>query len=81
MASVEDVCDDIALINKSRVVLSGSVIDVKRQFSDGTFEIKAQGTREQVESLARQLKNVEVHEVLPSMNDVFLQTITSGTNN
>lgn len=79
MASVEDVCDDIALINKSRVVLSGSVLDVKRKFADGTFEIKAQGTREQVETLAQQLRNVEMHEVLPSMNDVFLRTINPST--
>jgi len=75
MASVEDVCDNIALINKSKVVLAGSVVDVKRQFADGTYEIKATGTRQQVEQLAASLENVEVHEVLPSMNDVFLNVI------
>ena len=75
MASVEDVCDNIALINKSRVVLSGSVLDVKRQFADGRFEIKATGTREQVELLAKQLDNVEVHEILPSMHEVFLKNV------
>lgn len=75
MASVEDVCDDIALINKSRVVLSGSVVDVKRQFADGTYEIKATGTREQIEQMAQQLQNVEMHEVLPSMNEVFLKKV------
>ena len=77
MASVEDVCDDIALINRSRVVLAGSVLDVKRQFADGMYEIKARGTREQVDALAAQPQNVEVHEVLPSMNDIFLRTVTS----
>lgn len=76
MASVEDVCDNIALINKSKVVLSGSVLDVKRQFADGTYEIKATGTKEQIEQLASTLSNVEVHEVLPSMNDVFLRKIS-----
>lgn len=76
MASVEDVCDHIALINKSRVVLSGSVTDVKRQFADGTYEIKATGTREQAQQLAQQLHNVEIHEVLPTMNDIFLKTVT-----
>lgn len=75
MASVEDVCDDIALINKSRVVLSGTVLDVKRQFADGTFEIKATGTREQAELLAQQLQNAEIREVLPSMNDIFLNVV------
>lgn len=75
MASVEDVCDNIALINKSKVVLSGSVLDVKRQFADGTYEIKATGTKQQAEQLAQQLQNVEIHEVLPSMNDVFLNVV------
>ena len=75
MASVEDVCDDIALINKSRVVLSGSVTEVKRRFSDGRYEIRAEGSREQVEQLASQLQNAKVSEILPSMNDVFLKIV------
>ena len=43
MASVEDVCDDIALINRSRVVLTGSVEDVKRGFRTGLYEVVATG--------------------------------------
>ena len=77
MASVEDVCDNIALINKSHVVLAGSVLDVKRQFADGTFEIRATGTKEQIEQMAQGLENVEIHEVLPSMNEVFLKKVNS----
>ena len=80
MASVEDVCDNIALINKSHVVLSGSVHDVKQQFADGTYEIKAIGTKEQVEHLAASLSNAEIREVLPSMNEVFLRKIQSATD-
>lgn len=78
MASVEDVCDNIALINNSKVVLEGSVLDVKRKFSNGRYEIKAQGTQEQVEEIAKGLENVEIQEVLPSMNDVFLKTIETS---
>lgn len=75
MASVEDVCDDIALINKSRLVLSGSVYDVKKKFSEGRYEIKATGTKEQVTHLASQIENAEIKEILPSMYDVFLKSI------
>ncbi len=32
MASVEEVCDEMALINRSKVVLSGNVNDIKQQF-------------------------------------------------
>lgn len=37
MASVEDICDDIALIDKSRVVLEGSVREVRHRFGDGSY--------------------------------------------
>ncbi len=39
MASVEEVCDEIALINHSHVVLSGHVSDVKERFRSGRFEL------------------------------------------
>lgn len=39
MASVEEVCDDIALINKSEVVLSGHVDEVRNRFKSNTFTI------------------------------------------
>ena len=39
MASVEDVCDEIALINKSKVVLTGNVLDVKKRFRTGLYEV------------------------------------------
>jgi len=39
MASVEEICDDITLINKSEVVLSGRVDEVRRKFKSNTFKI------------------------------------------
>jgi ABC-2 type transport system ATP-binding protein len=39
MASVEEICDDIALINQSEVVLSGQVDEVRRKFKSNTFKI------------------------------------------
>lgn len=38
MASVEEVCDEIALINHSQVVLSGHVAEVKDRFRTGLYE-------------------------------------------
>lgn len=42
MASVEEICDEIALINRSQVVLSGDVNEVRNRFktNDYTLEIK-----------------------------------------
>jgi ABC-2 type transport system ATP-binding protein len=39
MASVEELCDDIALIDRSRVVLSGSVRQIKKTYKTNTFAI------------------------------------------
>ena len=39
MASVEEMCDDIALINKSRVVLNGSVAEIRKSHSANLFEV------------------------------------------
>ncbi|WP_373809900.1 ABC transporter ATP-binding protein [Porphyromonas loveana] len=44
MQSVEEVCDDFALINKSHVVLNGSVREVRRDNSLGIIRLVVEGT-------------------------------------
>ncbi|MDE6490172.1 MAG: ATP-binding cassette domain-containing protein [Muribaculaceae bacterium] len=39
MGSVEEICDHITLINRSRNILSGSVADVKAKYSLGRYDI------------------------------------------
>tara|TARA_Y100001980_G_C14556860_1_gene351580 strand:- start:42426 stop:43337 length:912 start_codon:yes stop_codon:yes gene_type:complete len=39
MESVEELCDHIALINKSEKILEGPKIEIKNQFKDGTYII------------------------------------------
>jgi ABC-2 type transport system ATP-binding protein len=39
MASVEELCDHIALINKSEKILDGKVVDIKDSFKKNIFEI------------------------------------------
>ena len=43
MASVEELCDNIALIHKGRKILDGQVFDIKQKYSSNTFEIKCSG--------------------------------------
>lgn len=43
MASVEEICDHIALINKSRVVLEGSVSEVRQRFDNNEYRIRFSG--------------------------------------
>jgi ABC-2 type transport system ATP-binding protein len=39
MESVEELCDDIALIHQSNKILDGKLVDIKRQFKINTFEV------------------------------------------
>lgn len=80
MASVEDVCDDIALINNSRLMLSGSVEEVKRRFADGRYEVHAVTTEEQARELAQDIPGASIRPILPSMNDVFLHICSENPN-
>jgi ABC-2 type transport system ATP-binding protein len=43
MESVEELCDHIALINKSKVVLAGSKKEIKEQFKDNLYQITHTG--------------------------------------
>jgi len=111
MASVEELCDDIALINKSHVVLSGSVSQIRRTHSKHLYEVTMatphvdavpilpegcnithQDWRDGeltlqlslpdrmesntlVASLLEQYPLRSFHELLPSMNDIFIDTV------
>lgn len=44
MESVEELCDDIALINNSRMILEGTVQDIKKSFKSNTYEITFNGS-------------------------------------
>jgi len=39
MESVEELCEDIVLINKSNKILDGKLDDIKRKFKSNTFEV------------------------------------------
>jgi len=42
MESVEELCDNIALIHESNKILDGKLTDIKRQFKTNTFEVGLQ---------------------------------------
>ena len=112
MASVEELCDSITLINKGKSILQGKVSDIKRQhdthkreiiirtedlqpvyaLGDTYNNIKVEPTEvhnetklitysESPAELLSQLLQigelVSFKEVLPSMNDIFIQEVQS----
>ena len=44
MGSVEEICDNIALINNSKKILDGKVSEVKENFSEGEYIVEFKGT-------------------------------------
>ena len=112
MASVEEICDHIALINNGKKVLEGSVTAIKQQFRTHKYEVfihrnEAAGlTTEGYEILKReqvvdgserwvlrsaiQDNNELLHlllkaghlisfrEILPSMNEIFIQQVSKS---
>ena len=45
MASVEELCDNITLINRSKSILEGKVSDIREQWSAKEYEIVIKGTK------------------------------------
>ena len=60
MASVEELCDEITLINRSHNILSGSVRNLKRRFSDNSYEFTfSSGSQAAYEALAPMAHSIE----------------------
>ena len=62
MESVEEMCDDIALIDKSNKILDGNLDDIKRQFRTNTFQVGVKA--DNASEIQRQLS--ENFEVFPA---------------
>jgi ABC-2 type transport system ATP-binding protein len=117
MGSVEEICDHIALINKSRKILDGNMIDIKRAYRTNIYEIDYepydrkldeflpegfevlsredyglgkrarvkitdQGqTNELLNLLMRNSRIIKFQEVIPSMNEIFIQKVNEENQN
>lgn len=112
MESVEQLCDSIALINKSRKILDGKVRDIKDAYRNNTFKVNYTGSLTDIaeattlfsvvehtekasgNAITIQIKNGyttndalgflisrvtvnELAEVVPGINEIFIQKVTS----
>lgn len=93
MESVEELCDEIALINKSHLVITGGVDDIRRRYGNNNVELVytvADGRHTEVlpretdgtSTLRTYLdKGVQINsyrELMPRMNDIFIKLVTEG---
>ncbi len=108
MESVEELCDNIALINKSKKILDGAVDEIKNAYRNNAYWIEYEGDYETAsndiyevlqtekvknhtlvklqlkpnrvanEALSQLLPHVNIHrldEVIPTMNDIFIEKV------
>lgn len=69
MASVEELCDSISLINRSRNILSGDVNDLRERFSDNAYELRFVGNPDALRAA-----------VEPMVKDITLGAIDTDGN-
>ena len=110
MASVEEICDNIAIINHSQVVLQGNVKDIRNQFKTGTYRLSLDSNQtlqpshlydiisseqrdgdlyytirktgkditnaQLLQSISQSREILSFTECLPSMNEIFISTVS-----
>ncbi|MDD3877044.1 MAG: ATP-binding cassette domain-containing protein [Bacteroidales bacterium] len=75
MASVEELCDNIALLNKSEKILDGNVNDIKKTYKTNKYELIYNGTLNIKEVLDSRF------EVLNQISDAGDEKLTIKINN
>lgn len=81
MASVEEVCDNIALINNSEKILDGAVDEIKQQFKSNFFECQYHGNFDIVNSLIEDKIKVISHKKNHGTHYLKGELNTIKTNN
>ena len=91
MESVEELCENIALINKGKLVVSGETAEIRRrygrdnvelEYTDDTLDRKTLVVeREEVNARLREFmdKGYTINsfkELIPRMNDIFIKLVT-----
>ena len=95
MESVEELCDNIALIDKARLVITGGVEQIRRQYGNNNVElVYTDDEGRHTEVLPREIdgnstlksfidRGITVNsykELMPRMNDIFIKLVTGEGN-
>jgi len=71
MESVEEICDYIALIDKSKTILEGPIESIKKQFTNNNYEVITKNS---------ELTDNEFYQVINKKEDVFQIQLSEGAS-
>ncbi len=77
MGSVEELCDRITLINRSKSILEGDINEIRKNYKSNTFEIGLRGDLEKLTAFLNDRYNLVE---LKNTDDHFLARITLDKN-
>jgi len=92
MESVEELCDEIALINKAKLVVTGGTDDIRHRFGEDNVEIeytedfvrktevvsREQAAARLTELIEGGIRINAYRELVPRMNDIFIKLVTEN---
>ena len=92
MESVEELCDEIALLDKARLVITGGTDDIRHRFGEDNVEIEyTEDFVRKTEVVGREKASARLtelieggirinayRELVPRMNDIFIKLVTEG---
>ena len=81
MGSVEEICDHIALINKSQKIIDGNILDIKDQYKLGIFEIETPAETNTVDLFSTNEFKLIEHETRGTRQRVKFQKSNGESNN
>jgi ABC-2 type transport system ATP-binding protein len=106
METVEDLCENISLVDRSKIVLQGKVSEIRKAHATHTYRVRSNSAivagdfeiltqtndagifeysikkqpsasnNQLINDIIRQTEIQSFEEILPGMNDIFIQTVT-----
>ncbi len=81
MKSVEELCDHIALINKSVKIVDGPTDEIRNKYKSNTFWVRYKGDFEQVDKALDNRFKILEHTESENENRIKIQYVNGGSNN
>lgn len=81
MSSVEEVCDHIALINKSKKILDGNIHEVKGRYKTNTYNVTYHGDFQKIQSELGITVEIIGHKETQYLNEMTIQHLNGNTSN